>query len=372
MDDTSCRRVAILTSGGDAPGMNAAVRAATMALSSQGLDVLGVEDGYRGLLEEAVNPLHIEAVDGIERDGGTILGSARAPEFHEREARETARANLDRLDIDGLMVIGGNGSLTGLHKLLTDPEPAYPAPAAVGIPASIDNDIGLTGHSIGVDSAMNTIVEACDKICDTARAFDRTFLVEVMGRECGYLAMASGIASGAETVLFPESEASEEELVDKIVKAARRAATRQSRPKGALVVKAEGCDIPVERLKELVDKRLDDELTEAMPEIETRVTVLGHVVRGGRPSAFDRLLASRMAYAGIGALASGKSDVMIGWMRPYDFPEDAAERSEVDPYCWTVDLAAVLEETEDLRKGESPLTQWRADIFQQIEDILAQ
>lgn len=365
------QRVGIITSGGDAPGMNAAIRASAMLVRASGGEIIGFKDGYEGLIENEWERLDMSDVDDIERQGGTILGSARCPEFHERAGRRRAREVLDELEVDGLLVIGGNGSLTGLDKLLNDPDKQIDPPSAIGIPASIDNDLGWTGICIGVDTAMNTIVEACDKIGDTARAFDRTFLVEVMGRECGYLAMTSGIAAGAETVLFPESNANEEQLVDKVVRAAKRAAARQDRPKGALVVKAEGCDVPTDRLKELVDSRLDEELDDAVPDIETRVTVLGHVVRGGRPSAFDRLVASRLANAAVEGLFNGHTDKMTAWLHPHPFPEGVAVQSSIDPYCWLVDLDEVLEETERIRKGESPLTKWRVDVFNQIEDVLA-
>lgn len=176
------KRIAILTSGGDAPGMNAAIRAATLVARALGLDVLGIERGYRGLLDDAFVSLHPSDVTSILREGGTILGSARCKEFHERAMRDRAREILARREIDGLVVIGGNGSLTGALALTAPDEIGTGRPLRIaGVPASIDNDLGLTGLAIGVDTAMNTIVEACDKIADTATAHDRTFIVEVMG-----------------------------------------------------------------------------------------------------------------------------------------------------------------------------------------------
>jgi len=350
--------------------MNSAVRAATMLWRARGHDVLGVTSGFRGLIEDCLRPLDVPQVDGVLREGGTILGSARCPEFREPSGRQKARETLRAHEIDGLLVIGGNGSLAGIRSLLDPEEVDGPVPNVLGIPASIDNDIGFTGMSIGVDTAMNTIVDACDKIADTAHAFDRTFLVEVMGRKCGYLAMTSAIATGAEMVLFPESADDEDEIVDQVVETVRHAASRQERPKGALVIKSEGCEIPTDRLKMLVDERLDEELEDDLPDVETRVTVLGHVVRGGRPSAFDRVLASRLAHAGVQGLLDGESDRMAAWLMPKPPPEEVSERSPADPYCWLVDLEAVLDETRRIRDGTSPLVEWRTRVFDHIEDTL--
>src|SRR5689334_13521751 len=210
-------RIAILTSGGDSPGMNAAIRAAALVGRAAGMDVVGIERAYRGMLDDAFVPLGPAECAGILREGGTILGSARCKEFHQREVRDQARAVLSARGVDGLVVIGGNGSLTGAMALTDPAELGNQTLRVIGVPASIDNDLGLTGLSIGVDTAMNTIVEACDKIADTATAHDRTFIVEVMGRDCGYLAMTSGIAVGADLVLFPEAHKPEEQIIDQIV-----------------------------------------------------------------------------------------------------------------------------------------------------------
>jgi 6-phosphofructokinase 1 len=367
-----CKRIAILTSGGDAPGMNSAVRAATLVGLSLGAEIVGVERGYRGLLEDAIVPLRPNDVASILREGGTMLGSARCKEFHQREVRDKARDILANRGIDGLIVIGGNGSLTGALHLADPAESGSHQPLKIiGVPASIDNDLGLTGLSIGVDTAMNTIVEACDKIADTATAHDRTFIVEVMGRDCGYLAMTSAIAVGADLALFPEAGKPEAAIVDQIVDtvlAIRKGARKARR---VIIIKAEGVSIPVDRLKTEVDKRLLERAPEADPSgIETRVTVLGHVVRGGRPSAFDRLLGSRLANVAVRALAAGVSHKMAAWMPPVELPEEVATRSSADPYCWLVDLAAVLAETENLLAGRSPLARWRAGAFDEIEDAL--
>ena len=353
--------------------MNSAIRGAALIGRSLGAEMLGIERGYRGLLEDAVVPLLPNDVSQILREGGTILGSARCKEFHQREVRDKARAVLAKRGIDGLIVIGGNGSLTGaLH--LADPAEIGSGPSLkiIGVPASIDNDLALTGLSIGVDTAMNTIVEACDKIADTATAHDRTFIVEVMGRDCGYLAMTSAIAVGADLALFPEAGKPEAAIVEQIVETVLAIRKGQRRARRVIIIKAEGVSVPVERLKALVDARLleksDRDADEA--HIETRVTVLGHVVRGGRPSAFDRLLGSRLANVAVRALVAGQTHKMAAWMPPVELPEEIATRSPADPYCWLVDLAAVLTETDNLLAGRSPLARWRAGAFEQIEDAL--
>jgi 6-phosphofructokinase 1 len=366
------KRIAILTSGGDAPGMNAAIRAATLIGRALGADILGIERGYRGLLDDAFVPLGSADVAGILREGGTILGSARCKEFHEREVRDRARAVLAKREVDGLLVVGGNGSLTGALHLADPAEIGSGRPLAVmGVPASIDNDLGLTGLSIGVDTAMNTIVEACDKIADTATAHDRTFIVEVMGRDCGYLAMTAAIAVGADLALFPEAGKPESAIVDQIVETVIAIRARQRRARKVIIIKAEGVNIAVERLKTAVDARLRERAPAAEPStIETRVTVLGHVVRGGRPSAFDRLLGSRLANVAIRALVAGQSHKMASWMPPVELVGDSAVRSPHDPYCWLVELSAVLAETQNLLAGRSPLARWRAGAFDEIEDAL--
>ncbi|MEP6860161.1 MAG: 6-phosphofructokinase [Deltaproteobacteria bacterium] len=367
------KRIAILTSGGDAPGMNAAVRAATLVGRAGGAEILGIERGYRGLLEDAFVDLGPSDVAGILREGGTILGSARCKEFHERSVRDRARDILARHAIDGLIVIGGNGSLTGATHLADPNEIGTGRPLTViGVPASIDNDLGLTGLCIGVDTAMNTIVEACDKIADTATAHDRTFIVEVMGRDCGYLAMTSAIAVGADLALFPEAGKKESDVVDQIVDAVMTVRKRPSRRgRRVIIIKAEGVQVPADRLKSLVDAKLRARAPEAEPaSIETRVTVLGHVVRGGRPSAFDRLLGSRLANVAIRSLLAGTTHKMAAWMPPVELPEEVGQRSKFDPYVWLVDLAAVLAETENLISGRSSLARWRAGAFDEIEDAL--
>lgn len=363
------KTIAILTSGGDSPGMNAAIRAAAMVALAKGHLVVGVRHGYRGLLEEKLAPITAKDVNNILREGGTILRSARCKRFYDVAARDQARAFLTREGVDGLIVIGGNGSLTGL-TLLSDPQEAEGWPVrCIGIPASIDNDVALTGLAIGVDTAMNTIVEACDRIADTASAHDRTFIIEVMGRDCGYLAMTSAIASGANMVLFPEAVRTEEELVRSIVHTILTVRQRHHDSQKVVAIKAEGVPTPTDRLKSLVDAELGRLTGEDHEDIETRVTVLGHVVRGGRPSAFDRLLGSRLGNVAVRAIIDGEHRKMVSWLPPMDLPPGVGMRASADPYCYLVDLPAVLAATKDLLEGQSPLARWRATAFDDLEDV---
>ncbi len=361
-------RIGILTSGGDAPGMNAAIRAATVVSLALGHEAIGIRHGYRGLINGELAPLDALSVSDALRRGGTMLQSARCMEFHEVDARQKARDVLTDAGVDGLIVIGGNGSLTGaLH--LSNPAEAGDWPVRViGIPASIDNDIALTSLSIGVDTAMNTIVEACDKISDTASAHERVFLVEVMGRECGYLAMTSAIASGADMVLFPEADRTDDQLVSSVVESVLAVRARGGSKK-VIAIKAEGIDMPSDRLKELIDEQLLERTGESLADIETRVTVLGHVVRGGRPSAFDRLLGSRLGNVAVRALTEGAHRQMVAWQPPFDAVAGLGERSTHDPYCYLMPLDSVLDATHELLSGQSPLARWRATIFDDLEGI---
>ena len=366
-----CKRIGILTSGGDAPGMNAAIRAAALMGRAAGAEMFGIEEGYKGLLKDQIAPIDASAIAHILREGGTILGSARSKEFHEVPVRDRARATLAKHGIDGLVIIGGNGSLTGAMKLADPAELKGQPLKVIGIPASIDNDLALTSLSIGVDTAMNTIVEACDKLADTATAHDRTFIVEVMGRDCGYLAMTSAIAVGADLALFPEAGKPAEAIVDQIVQTVLSIRGRQKKARKVIIIKAEGVNIHIDKLKHDVDAKLRDKAAAGeVSGIETRVTVLGHVVRGGRPSAFDRLLGSRLANVAVRALIAGDSHKMAAWMPPVELAPGIGTRSAADPYCWLVDLATVLHETENLLTGKSPLARWRAGAFDDIESAL--
>jgi 6-phosphofructokinase 1 len=364
------KRLAVLTSGGDAPGMNAAIRAVTLVGVAAGWEVFGVRQGYQGLIDGQLEPLGPREVQRIVREGGTMLGSARCKAFHERATRDRARAVLAERGISGLIVIGGNGSLTGALALSDPEEAGDDPPRVIGIPASIDNDLALTSLSIGVDTAMNTIVEACDKIADTASAHDRTFLVEVMGRECGYLAMTSAVAAGADMVLFPEAERSDDELVGDVCRAVEAVRKRAARDRRVIAIKAEGVRLGSAELKRRVDLALTERGGDPEHPVETRVTVLGHVVRGGRPSAFDRLLASRLGNVAVRALSVGYTRVMAAWMPPSELPAEIATRSSDDPYCFVVDLPAVLRATDELLEGEGALASFRKSVFKQLEAVL--
>ncbi len=365
------KKLAILTSGGDAPGMNAAIRAATMLGIASGAEVMGVEHGYRGLIDGQFRSLDLADVSGIIRDGGTMLGSTRCPEFHEQDARGIARKRLADEGVDSIVVIGGNGSLAGARLLAHPNELGEQVLNLAGIPASIDNDVGLTGLSIGVDTAINTIVEACDRISDTASAHDRCFIVEVMGRQCGYLAMTAAVASAADAVLFPEAHKTDDEVVEFVTQNILTAQKRTERSKRVLIIKAEGVHIGTEELKLKVDERLKKHFNTDTPPVETRVTVLGHVVRGGRPTAQDRLLGSRLAHVATQALMDGITQNMAAWIMPEAGESDKFSASTADPYCRLVPLDAVIAGTNALLSGNSPVARWRANLFSKLEDVLS-
>ncbi len=285
-------KIAVLTSGGDAPGMNAAVRAVARMAFGRRWEAVGVEAGYRGLLEGRIRPLENRGVGGILHRGGTVLGTARSKEFATPEGQERAVKRLEEAGVEGLVVIGGEGSLTGALRL------EERGVKVVGIPATIDNDVWGTDTAIGVDTALNTALGAIDRIKDTASSHQRAHVVEVMGRHCGYLALMSAIAGGAEAVLVPEFESRPEEIMR-----AFRKSWEQGKPH-FIVVAAEGAPLSAEEFHEYVN--------EAGGGVESRITVLGHVQRGGSPTAFDRILASRMGTAAVEALSEGESAVMIG------------------------------------------------------------
>ena len=358
-------RVAVLTSGGDAPGMNAAVRAAARVGAELGLDMVGVEDGYAGLIEGRIAPLDIRVLDEAARRGGTALGTARSKAFQTPEGRQRAREVIAKHDLRGLLVVGGNGSLTGA-RTLQDIETKRGKLVVGGVPASIDNDLACTSMSIGVDTAMNTIVEACDRIFDTATAHRRTFIVEVMGRDCGYLAMTAGIAAGADAVLVREADKTEEQIVDQVVRTMQRAYGPQ--PAGAatkrrvLVIKSEGVALDSAQLRD----RVEEKIKVLLPDVDTRVTVLGHVVRGGTPTAFDRLLGARLGNAALRAMVAGHTDFMAGW----GGPGITRAACPWDPYVVLTPLEEVLAETAKLMAGDSDLARWRKRVFAEVEEIL--
>jgi 6-phosphofructokinase 1 len=355
-------RIALLTSGGDAPGMNAALRAAAKVGAALGLEVLGVEEGYKGLIEGRIRPLESRALDEAARRGGTLLGTARSQLFTTPEGQARAKAEIVKARLAGLIVAGGNGSLTGARAL--DGAPCHDgSPLRVmGLPASIDNDLGCTSMSIGVDTAMNTILEACDRIVETALAHQRIFIVEVMGRDCGYLAMTSGVASGADAVLFREGGKSDEQIVDQVMRAVDAAFARTSGRRHVLVIKSEGVKFDSSALKTAVDARVKQRGLDT----DVRVTVLGHVVRGGSPSAFDRLLASRLANAAVRAMADGQTQMMAGWW----IAGQSRPASPYDPHVSLWPLEEVLAETARMHTGASELVRWRVKALAEAEPVL--
>lgn len=290
------KRIAVLTSGGDGPGLNPCIRAVTRMALHLGVEVLGVRWGYTGLLDADVIELDRRAVGGIMGRGGTFLGTNRCPEFRAEKGRRQALRNLNRLAVDGLAVIGGNGSLTGaleLHRM------GFPV---VGIPATIDNDVNGTDIAIGVDTALNTILDAIDRIKDTASSHQRAFLIETMGRNSGYLALNSGLAGGAELVLIPEVETPLEKVAQTVEDTYIRGKAH------CIIIVAEGWKPGTQVLVRYLQER-KEELG-----FEVRLTVLGHIQRGGRPSAFDRLLATRLGAATAETLCGGKAGEMVGWV----------------------------------------------------------
>lgn len=283
-------KIAILTSGGDAPGMNAAVRSVVRTGIANGKEVYGIHNGYYGLYHNQIEKLSTHSVSNIINRGGTILGSARFPEFKDEEIRKEAIKNLDKLGIEALIVIGGDGSFMGAKKLS---EMGYPC---IGIPGTIDNDTPSSDFTIGFDTALNTIVEAIDKLRDTSDSHKRCSVVEVMGRDAGDLALWAGIASGAEFTLTPEINFDIDQIIEKI---------KSDKVKGKthfIIVVAEGLKITSE-----LTQKIEEET-----EIETRATILGHVQRGGTPTAFDRVLAARMGSYAVELLLEGQGARCIG------------------------------------------------------------
>ncbi|WP_299028352.1 6-phosphofructokinase [uncultured Thermanaerothrix sp.] len=288
------KRIAVLTSGGDAPGMNAAIRAVVRTSIYRGWEVYGVQLGYQGLIDGKVVPLSARDVGGIIQRGGTILGSARSLEFKTKAGQLKAIRTLNQHGIDALVVIGGNGSQTGsyaLHSL------GFPV---VGVASTIDNDLYGSDITIGVDTALNIALEAIDRLKTTASSHQRAFLVEVMGRDCGYLALMSAIAGGAEAVVIPEVEVDPEEIAQRLIRAYERGKAH------ALVVVAEGARYNAEGLAEYF-KQHHERLG-----FDLRVTILGHVQRGGNPSAYDRILASRLGAGATETIERGETGVLVG------------------------------------------------------------
>jgi 6-phosphofructokinase 1 len=310
------KRIAVLTSGGDAPGMNAAIRAVVRTGIDKKWEVFGIRNGYTGLINDNIVEMGARNVSGIIQQGGTVLGSSRCPEFKTEEGRLKALRVLEQRAIEALVVIGGNGSQTGAYALS---QMDYPV---IGLASTIDNDLYGVEISLGVDTALNIALEAIDRLKTTASSHQRAFLIEVMGRDCGYLALMAGIAGGAEFVVIPEMETEPETV------AARLRADYRKGKAHALVVIAEGAHYNAEMMRLYFQEhrnRLGFEL---------RVTILGHVQRGGAPGAFDRLLGTRMGAAATEYLAQGTHGILVGLNKndigPTPLSEVASNKKQLD------------------------------------------
>jgi 6-phosphofructokinase 1 len=305
-------KIGVLTSGGDSPGMNAAIRAVVRTGLYNGLEMFGIMRGYQGMIEDEIIPMNSRSVANIIQRGGTILKTARCKEFFEPEGRKLAFDNLHKRGIDGLVIIGGDGSFRGAVKFSQE----FDIPC-IGLAGTIDKDIYGTDFTIGFDTAVNTAVSAIDKIRDTAEAHDRLFIIEVMGRDAGYIALHSGIATGAEHILIPERKTDIENLISALQDNERRKKLVN------LIVVAEGDDFGgAEELQNLIKSR--------MPKAETRVCILGHIQRGGSPSCLDRLIASRMGYHAVESLIEGRYNVFVGILnnKMHYIPLESAVKSK--------------------------------------------
>lgn len=288
--------VAVLTSGGDAPGMNACIRAVTRSAIYSGWKVWGVLRGYEGLINGEFKEMTTESVSNTIQRGGTILKTARSKDFMTPEGHQKAYDQLVAHDVDALIVIGGNGSLTGARDLANE----YDFPI-IGLPGTIDNDLYGTDYTIGYDTALNTIVDCVDKIRDTANSHDRIFFVEVMGRDAGFLAQNSAIASGAEAAIIPEDQTDVDQLAQFISRGVRKSKN------SSIVIVSEARENGVGGAMYYAERVRNE-----YPQFDVKVTILGHLQRGGTPSAFDRILASRLGYASIEALKEGQRNIMVG------------------------------------------------------------
>jgi 6-phosphofructokinase 1 len=289
------RKIGVMTSGGDSPGMNAAIRSVARACAFYEIECAGIYRGYEGMIEGDFIELNARSVKGIINKGGTFLKSARSAGFRTPEGRQEAYNQLKKANIDALVVIGGDGSFTG--ALIFNQEFGFPV---LGIPGTIDNDIAGTSHTLGYDTALNNAVEVIDKIRDTASSHNRLFFIEVMGRDVGHIALNVGIGAGAEEILIPEEDLGLERLLESLKR------SKESGKSSSIVIVAEG-DKTGKNVFELKDY-----VNEHLPEYDVRVSVLGHMQRGGSPSCFDRVLASRMGVKAVESLLNGKSNLMVG------------------------------------------------------------
>tara|TARA_R110001632_G_scaffold43376_6_gene110045 strand:+ start:46506 stop:47489 length:984 start_codon:yes stop_codon:yes gene_type:complete len=289
------KKIGVMTSGGDSPGMNAAIRSVVRTCAYYKIECFGIYRGYQGMIEDDFISLDARSVKGIINRGGTFLKSARSKEFMTPEGRKKAYHNLIKNDIDGLVLIGGDGTFTG--GVVFNKEYNFPI---IGIPGTIDNDIFGTSHTLGYDTALNTTVEAIDKIRDTASSHNRLFFIEVMGRDAGFIALNAGIGAGAEEILIPEEDIGLDRLLDSLER------SRKSGKSSSIVVVAEG-DKTGKNVFELAEY-----VEENLPEYDVRVSVLGHMQRGGSPSCFDRVLASRLGVKAVELLLDNNSNLMVG------------------------------------------------------------
>ncbi|MCY1570297.1 6-phosphofructokinase [Staphylococcus pettenkoferi] len=286
------KKIAVLTSGGDSPGMNAAVRAVVRTAIYNDIEVYGIYHGYQGLINDDIHQLDLGAVGDTIQRGGTFLYSARCPEFKEESVRQRGIENLRKRGIEGLVVIGGDGSYRGAQRISEECKDIQ----TIGVPGTIDNDINGTDFTIGFDTALNTIIESVDKIRDTASSHARTFIIEVMGRDCGDLALWAGLSVGAETIILPEVDTDIKEIAERIENGIKRG------KKHSIIMVAEGCMSGEECSKELL-KYIN---------VDARVSVLGHIQRGGSPSGQDRVLASRLGGYAVQLLLEGKTALGVG------------------------------------------------------------
>jgi len=287
-------KIGVLTSGGDSPGMNAAIRAVVRTGLYYGLEVYGITHGYAGMVADEIIPMESRSVANIIQRGGTILKTARCMEFMEHEGRKKAYANLQKRGIDGLVIIGGDGSFRGAQIFSNE----FDIPC-IGLPGTIDKDIAGTDFTIGFDTAVNTAVGAIDKIRDTADAHDRLFIIEVMGRDAGYIALHSGIATGAENILIPERKTNPDEIIRSLDEKSKRKKLVN------MIIVAEGDDFGGAN-------ELSAYISNHLPQLETRVCILGHIQRGGSPTCLDRVIASRMGYHAVECLIKGRHNVFVG------------------------------------------------------------
>lgn len=316
------QKIAFLTSGGDAPGMNAAIRAIVRKANFHSIETVGISRGFAGLIDGEFKTLSSSDVSDIIQRGGTILRTARSVEFMEEKGQQQSLANLEKNEIDGLIVIGGDGSFRGASRLASSGFPT------IAIPGTIDNDLSCTDYTIGFDTTVNTVVDAINKVRDTATSHERVFVIEVMGREAGFIALAAGLAGGAESILIPEMGFDIEVVVGKIVRGHDKGKLH------SIIIVAEGAGNVIEISREI------KELTN----LDVRVTILGHIQRGGSPTAFDRILASRMGAKAVELLITGKNNRMVGIQANkivhYDIDYALSQEARIDLEIY--DLAGIL------------------------------